>query len=582
MALRTLQLRKNRIQAPSRPFIPAGVSVVYIEAGQSNSNGFSGNPDASFSYTFTQTEVYYKGANNQTNAADNGAFATFALGTNTNREASLKPDPSLFAARFLEENSSNDIRVIQVAEGGTGFKNGTGEWANSGSLRNALENHFIKPGLATLQAQGREVWILPILFAQIEADLRTNANAAAIPAELESFIADIRSYTGISDLPFVITRAGYGLPSGNYSFLSQGQSNQDLVASRDKNVRLISPDSRWEYDVDDVHFTENGYEQMVDDYLKAARELGARKWPGDTSVEISSNPSIGTITAASIAVLATTGEYSTLHVGVYADGSSNPGAAAIKAGTGTGYASSNSVGLIYDQSGEVSVGSLSAETAYEVFAVLTDKAGNDSAVFELSATTSASSSTTEFSDSFTGSDGTLLINHAPETGTGWTDIGVGLRILSNVAVKRAGAAGAAAYVSVVNYASPPSPTVLQVSATTVLVGSAGIILRATNLNTMILIQARQGNNDIRLFERTTGAWSLQATLSSAGIVSGSQSITIEDDDSEIRAQFGSSSVFTHSTTYNQGNYEAGLWVGSTGNGSSYDNFVVTDIAAFTL
>ena len=559
---------------------PPGSIVVYIEAGQSNSKGTQANPNADFSYTFTQAQVYWKGTN-LTNNADNGSYELFELGTNTNSDASNKPDASLFVIRHLEQSLNEDVRLMQCAIASTGFTNGTGDWASGGSLRNALEKHFIKPGLSSLVSENKNIYILPFFFIQGEADSQNATNAAAYEAQLESFFSDVRTWVGIPNLPIVIPRVGN---QPGYSDATTAQSAQDRLAAKDRNIHLLFPDNRYEYNADNVHFTELGYEQLANDYLKKTKEIGSRLWPGDFSVEVDTAPSLGDISATSLQVTGQTTEYSTLYVGVYADGSSNPGAIAIKNGTGSGYVANNSGGLIYSQEGIVTVNGLTGSTDYEVFAFLEDKAGNQSATISFSATTAASSGTLLFRDTFTDADDTALTAHTPETGSGWTTIsGGGHKVQSNAALAT-GSNGSVGWVSAVDYTSAPTPTVLQATLNVnVGVPPTRIFLRTTSINEGILIQISASNDDIRYFNLISGSFSVQSISSSAGVPSsGTHQVIVEDDGSEIRAKIGSSNVASFAASYSTGNWRAGIGSSSTDSTPEYLDIEVRDVSAFTI
>lgn len=571
--------RRRRSAKPLPPFAPAGATLVYLEAGQSNSNGYTSG-SATFSYTFTKTETYYKSS--QTSSLNNGTFASFAYGTNTNGEGESFPDPSIYVAQKIEGIIGGELlKVIQVGKGGTGFENGGGGWAASGSLANALENHYIKPGLSTLQGNGDDVWLMPFLWVQGERDATSSTFANGYQSQLETFISNVRAWLGDPTFPFVLARLRSDIPSGSYPEVAAIQLAQQAIASADQNIWLINPDS-FVMEADGLHYDEVGYEQIANAYLKLVKEkIGVRKWAGDLSVEITTQPNVSGQEETTVTIQAETAEYSTLYAGVYADSSANPGATAIKAGTGTGYVAHASSALVYDTSGMVQVTGLTASTDYECFAFCEDLAGNQSAIQSLAfaTATSGGSPTVLFSDAFTDTNGTLLDAHTPDTGTSWTRVdNAGHEIQSNAATLD-GESQIMGFVSVANFSA--TPTILQINASLSINRNAGFILRFIDNTQAILVQFLSPN--IRLFTRSSGTWNLQSSVSIGAFTNGAYTATVEDSGSQIRAKLSSSATIAtfNSTAFNSSD-TPGIWTAGSSSTTTYDNFEVVDISAFTL
>lgn len=366
-----MSIRKTRRPKPRPALAPAGSRVAFILAGQSNAEGHG---IITFPYSFQRTETYFKSV--YTTTPDDGAYQGLVFGTNNSTgtaESDNEAEPMIYLAETFEGLAIEQLRTIKVAIGGTGFLNGTGLWASGGALRNALRNHYVNPGLSKLTG---EVWLMPFLWIQGESDAGTLANANAYESQLRAFFTDLRSSVGISDFPIVVIRLHSGT---TYEFKTTIQAAQDSIAASDKNVWLINPDA-FTLTGDNIHYTPEGFQQLAAAYLALARKIGSTKWPGDFSVEVSVAPSLSGTAETTATFSATIAEYGILHAGVYAAGSPNPGAAAIKAGTGTGYVANNSTALIYNASGSAIVSGLTAATNYQGFTLVEDVAGNQTAV----------------------------------------------------------------------------------------------------------------------------------------------------------------------------------------------------------
>ena len=555
---------------------PVGATVVYSDAGQSNANGWQGGPGATlFSHTFSsRVQTYYKA--DQLSINDDAAFQTFELGVNTNREGSSFPDPSIWVAKRLEDETTNDIRVIQCAQGSTGFNSGTGLWGPGNGLANALENHFLKPGLAELQNQGRTVYLLPLLFVQHEADLQNVTHAPNYEAQLTTFIANLRSYIGIADYPVVLVQILSATTLGNVTTRAQILSAQQTIANNDANVRLINADS-FSVASDSVHFLDEGYRQLADAYITECLSLGARVW-SDPLVNVSLSPAVENIQQTSIDVRAGSSEFTTFYASIYADGTANPGAAAIKAGTGA--IDSASVALSYTSAtSAVTLTGLTSGTDYEVFTVIEDKAGNQS-VSAIAATTSSSVATTEFLDTFSGSlalDDAAYVLDTDTSGQGWTVDASGNVVASSGQAARVGNANGFFYTTKNDWSGP----IVEVSANITLAGAVtGLMFRyagPANRLGVFLIANNQANT-IRLFENNNIVLETYAYSGAALNSSTPYPLLIQFTDSEIRVQF-EGEVFVTSNSQSSGNSCGGWLRNTTGR---YDNFQVRSLPAFTI
>lgn len=367
----TVVIELNSFQAP------IDARLVYLEGGQSNSNGAQFNTNASLSYSYINTNTYYKNSG-FASTANNGSLQTFQIGTNHNNEQNLRPDPSIYVARDVEAlEPTTPLTVIQTADGGTGFRGGTGEWSSTGVLRNALENHYINPGLASLQnTTSDEIWLMPYFWIQGETDASNTAWGNVYQTQLTQFIADVRAWVQIPDYPIVIARLA------NFSTrvaAPQVRAAQDAIAAADPNVYLINPSS-FSYQSDDTHFTDAGYEQLAAAYVALAQTIGARKWPGDSSVVINT-PISAVASSPDIVVSVEADEYATLYAAAYSSGSPAPSAADVIGGAGAGFVAGATTNLVYDQANSATISGITSPATYDVYAVVEDIAGNLTPVF---------------------------------------------------------------------------------------------------------------------------------------------------------------------------------------------------------
>lgn len=376
-------LRRRLNKKPLRPpFAPAGGILVYVGAGQSNMAGV-GATTAPRVYR-ASTEVYYK--SDEASTADDGAYSQYEFNVNTTSEnlsggTQNRPNPSIYFVAALEDLCPNPIKIFQVAIGTTGFTNGTGAWADGGSLKEGLINAYLKPGLQKLASAnpGTPIYLMPFFLMLGEEDSRLSSSADVYAEQCSDLFADLRSALNLPTWPCVAGRLNSAIDQVSRPQYKTIQQQQSILAADSKHNYLLNLDDI-PLIADNVHYSATGYEIIgIQKYLTAARDIGVTLWQDDGFVEISSAPLASNIVATSLEVAATTAEYTTLYSAVYADGTTEPSAADLKAGVGA--VAFDSVSLIYNTSSSVSLSGLTAETNYELYSLLEDLAGNQSQIF---------------------------------------------------------------------------------------------------------------------------------------------------------------------------------------------------------
>lgn len=254
---------------------PSDATLVYIDAGQSNSDGINGRFDTWLNgYTFSRVQVFWKGGNNQESSANDGVFQTAFVGpgddSNLQNRGFRRTNSAMYTLRHLERTYPNPIRVIKVSEGSTGFESGAGKWANGGALDVAFRNYH----LAVALPQISNPHLLPIYWNQGERDAGQLTDANNYAAQLTAFITRVRAVIGIPDFPWVLTRLSNTLGFPQRAIV---QAAQDAVAAADPDIHLINTNDI-PFLSDNIHYAQDGFEQVALRYLQLAHEMGATAW----------------------------------------------------------------------------------------------------------------------------------------------------------------------------------------------------------------------------------------------------------------------------------------------------------------
>lgn len=260
------------LSAPS--FSPASTTTLFVLAGQSNAAGHGSLSKTNFPYTYSRVQTYKK--SNHLSTLDDGSFQllNFASNNVTTGTAAVN-DVGCFTAKLLEENTANDIRIVKVAVGSTGFVNGTGAWGKGKSLREALLKHYLVPALNDLISESRIIRVLPIMWICGETDSQQETSANAYSRELTSFYEDIRFI--IPRVPIVSVQVRDGINTTNqFPFFQKVRAAEEEVTQADSNNYLINADDLPLADV--VHYTNYGYQQIAARYLNLCEQIGSIKY----------------------------------------------------------------------------------------------------------------------------------------------------------------------------------------------------------------------------------------------------------------------------------------------------------------
>ena len=123
-------------------------------------------------------------------------------------------------------------------------------WLNGGAESVAMYGGHIDPALATLVADPTidEIRIHGFYFDQGEDDSNSSGTAISYETKLTTFISDIRTHVGITNLPIIIRQLDSTVSTGAIEALRTSQAN---VATALSNVELIT--GPYTYNPDNIH-----------------------------------------------------------------------------------------------------------------------------------------------------------------------------------------------------------------------------------------------------------------------------------------------------------------------------------------
>lgn len=193
----------------------------------------------------------------------------------------LKPSgsdfgPEITFGRTLADTHADDnFALIKYAAGGTNLHT---DWDPSGGSNNYTTFQTrVTNGISALTTganAGNTYEIVGMLWTQGERDAKDGQTTTQYEANLNGFIADIRSNYG-SDLPFFFNRLSAGqtdIPAGGLSAIRAAQDN---VAAGDANAYLIDTDG-FGLNGANLHFSAAGQqalgEAFAQSYLSTAPE----------------------------------------------------------------------------------------------------------------------------------------------------------------------------------------------------------------------------------------------------------------------------------------------------------------------
>jgi len=197
---------------------------VFLLAGQSNMSGrapASGLPTA---LQAPQGDVLFYYASSLT---------TLRPGSGTD----FGPEVT-FGRTVADAFPSETFAPIKYAVGGTDLNN---DWDPSGGSSYTNFRNKVTDGLAALTSAGYEPEIVGMLWTQGERDAKTGRTAAQYEADLNEFIADMRTNYG-TVLPFFLSRLPDGqtnIPAAALTEIRRAQAN---VATSDPLAYMIDTD----------------------------------------------------------------------------------------------------------------------------------------------------------------------------------------------------------------------------------------------------------------------------------------------------------------------------------------------------
>ena len=144
--------------------------------------------------------------------------------------------------------------IVKCASGATDLANDWAEDAVSGYILYSRMKDFVEH---TAQAWASSYEVVGCIWVQGEADAAIEAEANAYEANLNSFIAQLRTDFSNATMPFIISR----LHASNVAtYAATVRAAQDAVAAADSNVTVVTPTPS--LSGDNVHYDENGYAEL--------------------------------------------------------------------------------------------------------------------------------------------------------------------------------------------------------------------------------------------------------------------------------------------------------------------------------
>lgn len=171
------------------------------------------------------------------------------------------------------DTTKHETRVFSYAVGGTslhrdwkadGTDNAGQDGARYKAFQSNLDLYLNQVKRANPDAQ---VNIKGMFWHQGEKDSKDEATAQNYDENLTRFIQDVRTTTGVENLPFMIGRLSDSQAVRRLPHLATVQQNQDAVAAADPNAVSVNMDSI--SDRTNVHFSQDGYNKMADLFAKA-------------------------------------------------------------------------------------------------------------------------------------------------------------------------------------------------------------------------------------------------------------------------------------------------------------------------
>ena len=218
--------------------LPAATVNVVLLAGQSNAGGRPSSTGLPASALDAGIEYYYDFVDSASNNSGN-AFVPLAPINNTF-------GPEMTMGRALVQSGISNLAIVKTSNGGTSIFNTT-QWAPGGDST-SLYNQFITTttnAMTAITTRGDTINLLGIAWQQGERDATTGRTTAEYQAQLNTFIASVRS-----DLNTAVPGAGFdtlkffigGVP--NVADGVNGQSASAYSSIRAAQVDVANADPR--------------------------------------------------------------------------------------------------------------------------------------------------------------------------------------------------------------------------------------------------------------------------------------------------------------------------------------------------
>lgn len=253
---------------------------IFINAGQSNVDGARPIAElpAQYQQTYTRTKFYRRSADNTF------TFIPLDWTVEESFKAGNLTIGSYYADQFflfpqIQALLNKDIYVVHHALGGTALNI---EWKPTATVGNLYKELIFKIK-STINMYTDTDGVAPnfrfMYWGQGENDARTQIAADAYQTNLTNFINNIRSQTGLTNLPFLIGRLNSGIAaSGPYDFWATVRAAQEAVcqggSAAISGVYLVNQDNAQLNSADFVHYTTTGYLTIASNILSVAQTNG--------------------------------------------------------------------------------------------------------------------------------------------------------------------------------------------------------------------------------------------------------------------------------------------------------------------
>ena len=226
---------------------------VFLLAGQSNMAGRADDLGLPAALQLPQDDVlFYYGS----------SLTTLRPGSGTDF------GPEITFGRTVADACSTDtFALIKHGTSGTSL---SGDWDPSGGATYTAFRNKVTDGMAALTSAGYEPEIVGMLWTQGERDAKLGRTTPQYEADLNEFIADMRTNYG-SGLPFYLSRLSSGQTDISAAGLTAIRTAQANVTAADSRAFMIDTDG-FGLLGDNLHFNASGQQDLGNAF--AAAHLG--------------------------------------------------------------------------------------------------------------------------------------------------------------------------------------------------------------------------------------------------------------------------------------------------------------------